>query len=653
MRWSPLFPLLVALTPAIASAWPLNGARLTAAPWEQQGPELVGDGAGGAFVSWADFRDYGSGGSSGLGIETYLQHVTAAGYIAPGWPADGLLVGTGPWGQSPRALRLDGSGGVLVVYADTRFDFGDLYLQRITATGAVAPGWPAAGVAIAVGPGQQYLPEIANDGAGGAFVSWQDGNDPSTTRARYTHVLGSAQLAPGWPVDGRLFEPAAVFVLRPLMLSTATGGFLACWSVSNDTLKSVRMLGQRFTSDGIADPAWPTSGVTVCQQRSFHRVPRARLVDDATGGFYTVIDDYRSGEELFVQHVLGSGAIAAGWPADALPVSTVPGGPAQYPSLCEDGQGGVFVAWEDYRSNYARVFGQHFTPDGQPHAGWPASGLSLSDAYAFQLSPQLAWDGIRGMYLTWMNLESGGYRSYVKHLTANGAPVRGWSPSGLPVVPIPTDQYVPKITADGLGGAIVTWEDIRNGESDVYAQRFVNDGVVAAQVSLVSAEATPSEVRLRWQVSGESRANVERREGEGEWAVRAQLDADGGGFMNHVDREVTAGVRYGYRLAFAGGVRGGETSIAVPAAYTLSLEGATTSPSGGSIAMAFTLPDAAPARLDLFDITGRRLASHDVGSRGAGRHVARLDEGPVAPGIYWATLTRGSTTLRAKAAVLR
>ena len=65
--------------------------------------------------------------------------------------------------------------------------------------------------------------------------------------------------------------------------------------------------------------------------------------------------------------------------------------------------------------------------------------------------------------------------------------------------------------------------------------------------------------------------------------------------------------------------------------------------------VSFALLSAAPARLELIDIAGRRVTSQEVGSLGAGAHVLRLDEGtPVPAGLYWLRLTQGSLTLTAK-----
>src|SRR6266545_4845806 len=182
MRWFPLF--LVALAPSLAWAWQPNGVQLTGAAADQQRPLLASDGAGGAYVSWIDYR--ASQLPPNFKTDLYLQHVTATGQIAPGWPADGQAVTAGPRSQFGGSILPDGSGGVLFLYGDTSVDQGDLYLQRVTAAGTIALGWPAGGFPVAVAPGHQSDAEMAGDGTGGAFVSWQDG-----FRAFYTHVLGT------------------------------------------------------------------------------------------------------------------------------------------------------------------------------------------------------------------------------------------------------------------------------------------------------------------------------------------------------------------------------------------------------------------------------------------------------------------------------
>jgi hypothetical protein len=71
------------------------------------------------------------------------------------------------------------------------------------------------------------------------------------------------------------------------------------------------------------------------------------------------------------------------------------------------------------------------------------------------------------------------------------------------------------------------------------------------------------------------------------------------------------------------------------------------------LAVSFSLPDAAPAKLELIDVTGRRISRFEVGLLGAGRHTLDLATARrVAPGLYLLRLTQGSNVRIARAVVL-
>jgi FG-GAP repeat protein len=66
----------------------------------------------------------------------------------------------------------------------------------------------------------------------------------------------------------------------------------------------------------------------------------------------------------------------------------------------------------------------------------------------------------------------------------------------------------------------------------------------------------------------------------------------------------------------------------------------------------FALPSGATARLELLDISGRRVLSREVGWLGAGQHTVNLAEGrKVAPGLYWVRLAQGANWRSKRVAV--
>lgn len=98
---------------------------------------------------------------------------------------------------------------------------------------------------------------------------------------------------------------------------------------------------------------------------------------------------------------------------------------------------------------------------------------------------------------------------------------------------------------------------------------------------------------------------------------------------------------------------GGTTAVPGEAALEFALDPVRPNPArGGVLTVHFVLPSAAPARLELLDVRGRRVAGREVGSLGAGRHALDLGEGRrLAPGLYWVRLQQG-TDLRVARVVM-
>lgn len=99
---------------------------------------------------------------------------------------------------------------------------------------------------------------------------------------------------------------------------------------------------------------------------------------------------------------------------------------------------------------------------------------------------------------------------------------------------------------------------------------------------------------------------------------------------------------------------GPEQTVAAPGDPALAFALAPVAPNpslGRSVVLRFSLPDAAPARLELVNAAGRRVWSREVS--GAGSHAVRVGQtNPLAPGIYLARLVRGDRALVRRVVVL-
>jgi formylglycine-generating enzyme required for sulfatase activity len=182
-------------------------------------------------------------------------------------------------------------------------------------------------------------------------------------------------------------------------------------------------------------------------------------------------------------------------------------------------------------------------------------------------------------------------------------------------------------------------------------------------LSLVSADVSADGINLAWFMGGSvsAVATVYRSSVGGEWMRIGEVTADGAGYLRYTDPIDATATRVGYRLGIIeAGIEGfyGETWVDLPTrnvALTFALAYVRPNPSHGErLSVAFTLPTAAPARLELLDVSGRRVVEREVGSLGAGPHAVDLGQGTrLAPGLYLVRLTQGANTRVARVAVLQ
>jgi hypothetical protein len=557
------------------------------------------DGAGGAFVAWEDNRTDVA--------DVYAQHLLAGGAIDPAWPAADLPVAVGNYNQYQPAVAPDGSGGMLVVWQDDRnaqqVSNLDIYAQRVSGSGV--PLWTPNGLGVCVATGDQFRPRVIGDGLGGAYLAWED-NRTGRSHIYSQHLAADGSIAAGWPVDGLpVGNPGAVgAAYEPELVSDGAGGVIIAWTTSPQGAV-FHTIALRLLANGAVAPGWAANGVPLCNLLQTQDLPA--VVSDRAGGAIVVWHDFRDIQnplgtyDLYAQRISASGVPM--WTTNGVPVCTAPGSP-DAPVAVSDDQGGLIAAWSDPRG-------------------------ADKDIYALRL-------------------------------LADGSRAPGWNADGSPICTVGGDQHDPVIVPDGFLGAIIAWTDSRPGPRtqipDIYAAKTIDEGVVPVAVSLVSAAAEPGRVRLEWRLPGAGiPARVWRREADAPWSAIADLASSGDGGVRFDDRDVIAGATYGYRLGVPadGGERfGGETAVTVPAGAAFALEGARPNPAVDALAVAFSLPDATLARLEVLDPSGRLIAARAV--EGAGRQVLRLaGPGAIAPGLYLVRLTQHGRALTARVVMVR
>jgi hypothetical protein len=112
------------------------------------------------------------------------------------------------------------------------------------------------------------------------------------------------------------------------------------------------------------------------------------------------------------------------------------------------------------------------------NAQWLPNGTPVCDTStngtAWMLQ-QIASDDRGGAYVCWRDLRNGNSDIYAQHISSEGRML--WPRNGIAIVADSGDQMYPRIIKDSRGGAFIAWEDSRSRISTlVYVQRIDESG---------------------------------------------------------------------------------------------------------------------------------------------------------------------------------
>jgi predicted lipoprotein with Yx(FWY)xxD motif len=451
-----LFPLSIFLamafmSPAAYSQWSTNpavGNPITTAAGNAQNLQTVSDGSGGAIAAWVDFEN------GNYSIDA--QRINSVGQVQ--WTTNGVAVCAAPDIRLYPTLISDGAGGAIITWEDHRngLDY-DIYAQRISSSGAVQ--WTPNGVAIDTLTGNQELPTIVGDGAGGAIITWQDLRNGVDYDIYAQRVSSSGAIQ--WAPNGVVVDTSTGYQMFPTLVSDGSGGAIITWQdgrngVDND------IYAQRVNASGIVQ--WSPGGVPIDTLSGNQQVPV--IVGDGSGGAIITWQDYRNGADydIYAQRVNSTGVVQ--WTANGVAVSTVTNNQTS-PAIVSDGAGGAVITWTDLRTGTSSdIYAQRIKSSGVVQ--WVANGVPICTAAGSQESAQIVGDGFGGAIITWEDLRNGSdFDIYAQHVDATGGPQ--WTTNGVPICTAVNAQQYPVIVPDGFSGALIAWVDAAPG---VYAYIF-------------------------------------------------------------------------------------------------------------------------------------------------------------------------------------
>ena len=292
-----------------------------------------------------------------------------------------------------------------------------------------------------------------------------------------------------WPPFGRAITTAPKAQEHPAVASDGAGGAIVVWQDLRDP--KINVFAQHVFASGELDPRWPLDGrallgdpAALATSAGGQTAPAA--VPDGAGGAIVAWQDNRNPfteTDIFAQHVLASGALDPQWPANGLAVTTARSLQHAF-TMVSDGLGGAILAWQDGRSapGASHIFAQHVLSIGIVDTRIPDDGTPVCVARGAQEFPVAVADGIGGAIITWQDTRDStttGFDVYAHHVTNEGVADPAWPVDGRAVCTVTGNQGRAGITSDGLHGALIAWTDGRiAGTFHIFAHHVLASGVV-------------------------------------------------------------------------------------------------------------------------------------------------------------------------------
>lgn len=340
--------------------------------------------------------------------------ISSKAYIGS-WGTNGMVICITNNIQSNVTICGDGSGGAIMAWADARKGTNnyDIYAQKIDSNGQII--WTINGSAICTAIDNQLNPAICTDNAGGAIIAWEDNRNYSTT---ITDIY-------------------------------------AQWIAANGTLM------------------WDPNGTNICDESGIQN--NIRILFNGTNGAIIVWTDYRgTNDDIYAQKIGSDGEI--GWDDGGTVIcnATGPGSDMQIePSICTDGTGGAIIAWKDQRDdNDGDIYVQGIEDDKS--LKWTINGVLICNAgthpFDQQRLPSVCGDSLSGAIISWQDSRNNALDIFAQRIASNGTLM--WATNGTPICTADNVQQKCDIVSTMDGGAIITWQDYRNSNWDIFAQRI-------------------------------------------------------------------------------------------------------------------------------------------------------------------------------------
>ena len=486
---------LMLLSRPAHGAWSADPVQVHATSALCPAVAAIDDGHSGAYIAWQE-----NGASGGV---IRAQHLLASGDVDPAW--------SGPVHVSDRVADRSVLGAVSAGVGGAYFwwmEGAQVFIQRITRIGTVAPGWSSGGRMVMQLPTADFRPSMAPDGNAGVYIGglrayWTTPN--YGVAIMIFHLNASGGGAAGWPSSGRIFgAPLSTYpTVSSFGLDPAPdGGLWLAWQRlgSSPPLPgyppgSGELRVIRLSEAGLPAPGWTADGDVLGPfLRTFPDATypdpgepapagsQVAVAHDDAGGAYIVSRQPSFNAltlEYSFQNVLrrvdAVGYSAPGWPLTGVTLSDgpeyIPEAPTAEAAVraIADDRGGVLSGLPFYASEFTSGMGF----SRRDAAGGPLPGGVDGAQNGIEFAPR----GDGGMFIASFKPSgaTGPYEADAYIAVSQSSPGAGFFESK---VSYSATRYGDiGLTATGDGGAIFAWSQLIDRQG-IYAIRLGQAGPV-------------------------------------------------------------------------------------------------------------------------------------------------------------------------------
>ncbi len=387
-------------------------------------PEIMEDKDGNFTIVWQDHRFSWNG---EIYAQSFLNDGTAQG--------DNFIVNDdiGSANQATPSIAKDSSDNFTIAWVDKRNYNHDIYIQRFSNYGiALDSNYK---VNDDTGYSSQVYPSIAADPVGNFVLTWTD------YRIEYWGDIFAQRFSNDGTALGNNFKVnnlSAWVNYGSKVACKKNGDFIITWGDSEDG-------GEK--------------------RHHNHQFDERNLFNSDS-----LIKNKGSEPDIYAQQYLSDGAPFGG---NFKVNDDVGNSYQQFPDISVDTNGNFIIVWEDNRNGDYDIYAQRYLSDGTPIGNnFKVEDTAFSEK---QYKASISINDNGDFNISWMDKRNGNYDIYAQRYLNDGTPIGN-------NFQVNTDtgntyQFSPCISTWRNSDFIITWSDQRNGNKDVYAQRYLNNGM--------------------------------------------------------------------------------------------------------------------------------------------------------------------------------